>query len=214
MKKPCTKTAPMILAVIIALSLSSCAITHMSSWSDPAYRGGAIKKFAVYGLYKKSEYRTRFEKSMVGYLKKQGIQAVASVDFMPAVRVPSDRDREIERVTHAIGADGILIFRVASIKKEASFLPGDPHYYFSYYWSSWDEIHRQKEESRITEVILDMRLYSNSTNRLVWSARSETFVPESIDEAVVSIGGKLVKSFREKGLVAEKSAHKQQPHTK
>ncbi len=214
MTKPCIKTATMILTVIMVLPLSFCAITRMSSWSDAAYRGGPMKKFAVYGLYKKVEFRTRFERSLAGYLKKQGIQAVASVDFMPALLVPSDRDREIERVTHAIGAEGILIFRVSSIKKEASFLPGDPHNYFSYYWSSWDELHAQKEESRITEVTLDMRLYSNSTNRLVWSGRSETFYPESIDEAVVSIGGKLVKSFREKGLVAEKSAHKQQPHKK
>ncbi len=198
------KACVIMLSLILALSLSACALTRMTSWYDQNYKGGPIKKTVVFGLFKDSGARALFEKTMVTFLNRQGIPAVASYNLMPPNLKPADRDREIQRVTHSVNGDGILIFRVVSIDKQVDYALSNPRTYSYYYWRSFDDMQNTGYETRVTDVILDIRLFSNTSDLLVWSATSETFDPNTMDTAVESIGRKMVASLREHGLAPVK----------
>ena len=53
---------------------------------------------------------------------------------------------------------------------------------------------------------LETNLYDVESEELVWSARSRTFSPESVQEVIVDLKKLLIKDLDEKNLLKKKQA--------
>jgi len=185
------------IAALLSLSLlASCASTSSLTavWKDQAYQG-PVKRVVVLGVAKQQAIRNFFEDEFVKQLKARGVDAAASYAIIPFAQM-SDRNLVAAKIK-AVGADAILATRLIDRKNVETYVPGSMSTYPSYY-NSWGGyygyVYSPGYVVQDEYVFLETNLYLTSTEKLAWSARSETWVVKSDQD--------LMKSFIE--LIVDK----------
>jgi hypothetical protein len=176
------------LAVMYCLILTSCAqTTTLSAWKDESY-GGQIKKILIIGASEKPGVRRMFEQEFANQLKPYGITALPSNQILPADKM-LDRETIISKI-EGRGIDAVLVTDLVERKMVKT------------YRSDWYN-HQTRTYGRYFEdeiVNLETSLYDVKTEKLVWSALSETTIMEEdstygkIKEFIKSMVEKLSKN--------------------
>lgn len=182
----------------------SCASTSLTTWADPNARNEPLRKIAVFGMFHKLRARIAFERAMVEKLRKNGIEAVASLDLVSPDTNLRERKEEVKRLTTEAGADGVLTCKVLSVDTELAYAPGADYYYYDYYWQYTDVFSSPGYITSFTVVTIDTRLYNNTTDRLVWAGESETYNADSLDDIARELSGRVAASLAKAGLIAKK----------
>ena len=65
-------------------------------------------------------------------------------------------------------------------------------------------MHRSGYYTTHETYTLETSLYDVVTEELVWTARSRTFSPGSVDEVIVDLTKLLIKDLKEKSLIKKK----------
>src|SRR5690606_4911064 len=135
---------------------------------------------------------------------------------------------EMERELGSANADGLLIFRLIAVDERQVYRPpteylpamppgiiwGDPFYWYyyphwHYYWhwrSSWAVTRSRGYWEEYTYVIVESSLYDNDTDRLVWTAKSETMDGTRFDRLAASVADEITDNLVDLGLL-ESSRH-------
>lgn len=173
--------------------LAGCAAsqtTIQSTWTDKSYRGGPLDELAVVALFDTRTDSLSFEQSAAEYLATQGI-GVVQAQMMIAARDEPDalEDRDVRAQLAALDTDGVLIFRLIAIDERHEYPP--PAYVLDLppdvperHLPPWDLDQRSIHDgvSAVPRtypveqryVVAETALYDNRTQRLIWSAKSET----------------------------------------
>ena len=118
-----TKSSSSVFRLAMAglgVLLGGCASTSLtSSWESPNYRGGPLKKLAVFVMAKDESVRRFAEDQMV---RKMPAGTTAIAGYAQFDKPEADRDK-VRAVLVKDGYDGVLVSRLVSIDKSQSYVP-------------------------------------------------------------------------------------------
>lgn len=212
------------LFLLLALGLASCGTQTAleTQWRLPNLKGGPFTKLAVIGVLKNKTDVKGFESAVVQDFDKGGVQAVPGFSFLgDKKKLPKE---EMEKLVAGTGADGVLIFKVLAVDKTHHYVPPTSYvvpdplggwwdddywgYYNPYPWGYWGYWYPAVQVvstpgywKTATAYRVESSLYRVSDNKLVWTAVSDTYNPESGADLASSLSGVVLKTLEKDGLV-------------
>ncbi|MBE9567186.1 MAG: hypothetical protein IMF14_00725 [Proteobacteria bacterium] len=201
-----------LVMLAVTLLLSACANTKISqSWVEPDNRK-VYKDLLIIGIAESVQNRRAYESYFVEALAEDGIEAIASYKLMK-----SGEDIERDTVTAAIkglGVDGVIVTHMVAVDEETIYRPSmdyQPMYGGGYYggmYSYYPHVNTYVTSpgyyTTHETYTIETNLYDVETEELVWSARSRTFSPESVDEVIVDLTKLLISDLKDKKLIQKK----------
>ena len=200
-----------------AVLLTSCANTKISqSWVEPDNKK-SYNDILIIGIAESEQNRRAYESYFVEALREKGTEAEASYKL-----IKSDQKIDRETVAKAIEGmeiDGVIITHMTAVDEETIYRPGMGYSavgygaygyggygggMYGYYPHVNSYVHSPGYYTTHETYTLETNLYDVVTEELVWSARSRTFSPESVDEVIVDLTKLLIKDLEEKNLIKKK----------
>jgi hypothetical protein len=118
---------------------------------------------------------------MVRQLKAHGTDAVAGYTVLPE-QIEANKET-VTAIMNEIGADAVLISRLMDKKSVTTYVPGSPpptgYGWQGYY--SYNQGHTVQDEYAVVQT----NLYDLKTNKLIWTAASETWVSGDNDNLIL-----------------------------
>jgi hypothetical protein len=205
---------------VTSILLVSCANTKISqSWVEPD-NTKLYKDFLIIGIGESEQNRRAYESYFVEELASLGIEAIASYKL-----IKSDEKIDRDTVTKAIkgmGIDGVIVTHMVAVEEETVYRStmgygyggyggygmgyGGGYYggLYSYYPHVNSYVHDPGYYDTLETYTLETNLYDIESEELVWSARSQTFAPESVDEVIVDLTKLLINDLEDKNLIKKK----------
>jgi hypothetical protein len=194
------------LGMLMAMLITACATTRLTSaWKDPSYQGQP-RKIMVIAVARKPLNKRIFEDEFVSQLKARGTNAVASYTVMP----------DAKQADHAVitakmkeqGADAVLISRLASKKTVFTYVPSSVYYPPNYY-GNWRDYYGYSSQAVYTPgytfedeyALMEANLYDAGSDKLIWSAASETEILGSDQNQIRSYIGVMVNAMADEKLL-------------
>jgi hypothetical protein len=143
--------------------------------------------------------------------REVGVEAVSSHTL-----IPSDAPPEAETLSRAIegkGFDGVVISRHAGSDEETVVYPGRTRTeswgtggyrgrgYDGYYRRTYETVSDPSRVAKYTTVFIETNIYATRDQRLIWSARSASYDPESTLEIVDALSAEVITSLKDGGLL-------------
>jgi len=208
-------TAILWLAMTALIVLSGgCATTSLtSSWDSPDYRGGPIKKLAVFVMVKDEGIRRFAEDQMVQKIPA-GTQATAGHTLF-------DQPVDKERVRAALvkdGYDGVLVSRLVAVDKsqyyvppQTYFVPTAPYMGVGPYYGNFGGYYGYGYNTMLTTtpgytventtVVVESVLYKLPEDKPIWSATTQSIDPRSRPEMIQAMAQLVEQEMKKKGLI-------------
>lgn len=197
-----------ILIAAFFVIINSCATTTLDNvWRAESYQGKLNKVFVI-GVIKSQGVKRFFEDEFVLQLKARGTEAIASYTVLPA-DTEIDREHLVAKVKE-LGADGVLISRLVDIKTVETYVPSAGHYapppeyrggWENYYTRSYGEVYQSGYIIKDEVIVVETNLFEVPTQKLVWSAISETFRDGSSNDLIKSFIEVMIKNLSRENLL-------------
>jgi hypothetical protein len=198
-----------MVAVAFVLALGACSSTRLTSvWKDAEYQGGTLEEVLVVGIGKSDRDRRMFEETFTQVFAQNNVNAHAS-----SVPLPSEKDLTKEAIkaeAEKLGVEAIFVTHFHGVKTKTVYNPpqygayGRPDYYGrfgSYYPMVHGYVHSPGYYTEHEIVELESNLYDLKTEKLIWSAASETVDPGKAQDVIDSLAGKVMDSLRKSKLL-------------
>lgn len=193
-----TNTRLFLLAVTVLLSshlIVGCnpASQITGSWKSPDGGGKRYQKVLVAALTSEVAARRTVESELVYRLQRKGIQATRSIDVFPPSftqgKLPP-REEIIERIRQT-GHDAVLTASLLDSDSETRYLPKTITYapvsahvyytnFYGYYSHYYPLVYSPGYYVATSTYFLETNLYEVASEKLLWSAQSETYDPSSL----------------------------------
>jgi hypothetical protein len=198
--------------------LSSCASTKITqSWVDPDIET-LYKDLLIIGVSQSEQTRRAYESYFVEELRENAIEAEASYRLIKS-NEEIDRDT-VKNAIKGLDIDGVLVTHMVAVDEETIYRPSAGYAYggayggyyrgghygslYSYYPHVNGYVHDPGYYTTHETYTLETSLYDVKTEELVWTARTRTFSPESVDEVIADLTTLLIKDLQEKNLIKKK----------
>jgi len=203
---------PIFVAIFSHMILTSCGSTTeiIGEWSEDEYKTGSIDKLLILGVVdqKKPLLRRKFEDGLVNAFKKNGTNAVASMDYMPYDEIIDSTS--FEKYFSDLELDAVLVSRLVGIDKErkveagyAYVLPYNNYYgFYGYYYAAVQYANTSSYLSKNVVVVLETNLYETKNKKIIWSGISETIDPDKASDVIKSLGAVLADKLSSEGFLA------------
>ena len=193
--------------IIFLLFFAACASTKLTGvYNDRNYGGGYLKSVMIVGVSDNLKNRRLFEDTFVEQFKKSGIEAFSGVVVIPKGK-KLNKDT-IKGAAENLGAETVLVTHLVGVEKKETYVPPSYDYMPRHhnrlgpYYSSVDQYtHTPGYYIDHKYVRLESNLYETKTEKLIWSASSETIDPESVNELIESLCKKVMKSLKDNNLI-------------
>jgi hypothetical protein len=184
-----------LLAALVALS--SCASTAvLSSWKEPSAGPFSFRKVLVVSSSQDPSVRRMTEDELASRI--QNTVAVPSYRIIPDNELGNDQ--AIRNRAKAAGFDGVIVMRVVSVDREATWVPGvwsGPYYAYGGWPTPYDPGYMQVD----TLVRVETNVYSLPEDQLVWASATQTVNPDNARDLVKSTAGAVAKEMRKQGFL-------------
>jgi hypothetical protein len=201
------------LFFITAILLTACANTKISqSWVDPENKR-VYDDLLIVGVSNSEQNRRAFESNFVESLVAYGAEAQPSYKLIKS-NEKIDRDT-VTKAIKGMDIDGVIITHVVGVDKETVYRPSMDYmpmygggYYgglYSYYPHVNTYVTSPGYYTTHDTYTLESNLYDVETEELVWSARSRSFSPESVQEVIVDLTKLLIEDLDDKHLIKKKT---------
>jgi len=204
---------PLIITFYSFIIFTSCGSTTteiIGEWSEDEYKTGSIDKLLILGIVdqKKPLLKRRFEDGLVDAFKGGGIDAVASMDFMPYDEIIDSTS--FDKYFKDLELDAVLVSRLVGIDKErkvkagfAYTIPYGSYYgFYGHYYASVQYANSSSYLSKNVVVVLETNLYETKDKKLIWSGISETIDPDKASDVIKSLGAVLADKLSSAGFLA------------
>ena len=202
---------------VTSILLVSCANTKISqSWVEPDNKK-TYSDLLVIGIAESEQNRRAYESHFVDDLRAIGVEAEASYKLIKS-------DEEINRDTVAkaikgMDIDGVIVTHLVAVDEETIYRPSTGYMYggygvgyggayygglYSYYPHVNSYVNNPGYYTTHETYTLETNLYDVESEELVWSARSRSFAPESVQEVIVDLTSLLIKDLQKKNLIKKK----------
>jgi len=212
MKMHCQKITKLVLLAFFSLFIISCTNTKITqSWVEPDYKK-TYNDLLIIGIGESEQNRRAYESYFVEELMSRGAEAVASYKLIKSDE-KIDRDT-VAKAIKGLNIDAVLVTHLVAVDEETVYRPSMDYmpmygggYYgglYSYYPHVNTYVHRPGYYTTHETYTLESSLYDVESEELIWSARTRTFSPESIDEVIVDLTKLLINDLNDKKLIGKK----------
>lgn len=194
---------------------SSTKVT--SSWksNNAPSNAASLKKVMVVALLpeKDRNIQQTMEKELVAKLAEKNIQAFSAYEQYGPSRFSKDERQTLNQLKKS-GADGVITIVLLDKQKERDYVPGNvmtrPYglYYnrfWGYYNNLYDRVYTQGYYETNTNYFFESNLYNLKSDKLLYSAQTESFDPNSTEQLAREYSKSIVEDMSKGGvLVASK----------
>ena len=204
---------PILITIFSSIFFTSCGPTTeiIGEWSEDEYKTGSIDKLLILGIVdqKKPLLKRKFEDGLVDAFKGGGIDAVASMDYIPYDEIIDSTT--FEKYFNEMELDAVLVSRLVGLDKErrvqagyAYVIPYNSYYgFYGHYYASIKYANTSSYLSKNVVVVLETNLYETKDKKLIWSGISETLDPDKASDVINSLGAALVYKLSSEGFLAK-----------
>ena len=202
----------------VSFLLLSCASTRITdSWADPD-NSKTYNDLLIIGISESEANRRAYESYFVEELRDIGIEAAASYQLIKSSQ-KIERDT-ISQAAQDLGIDGVIVTHVVAVDEETVYRPSPGYTYsgayggyyrggyygglYTYYPHVRNYVHEPGYYTTHDTYTLETNLYDVKTEELVWSARTRTFSPESVNKVIAELTRLLIKDLQQKNLIRKK----------
>jgi hypothetical protein len=195
--------ASFLFVIVLSFSCSSTKLTDV--WKDAFFEGEHLESVMVVGVSDNLRTRKIFEDEFVKRFEANGVRAVSSAALSP------DQDLRAKAIKAAAveqGLEAVFVTHLAGVEQKQVYRQGPPrtypaHYGFfgSYYPQVYGYTHTPGYYTQHELVKLETNLYDVGSEKLIWSAASETFDPDATKKFIESFADVIMKSLRDYGLL-------------
>jgi len=190
----------------LAFLIISCAGTATEltqNQVDDSYKGKPVSDILVIAITGNEHNRRSFEKKFVAQLKSVGVEAISSEAAIP---MPPNLELKKETILNAVRQnenDAVIITHlIGKEDKDVYTRSGSAHRgFYGFYHSR----HRDPGYASTSAMVrLETNLYDVKTEKLIWSAKSETWSKESTDEIIIDVINAVINNLQKDKLIAPK----------
>jgi hypothetical protein len=204
-----------ILGIIVLAVLSSVRCTPttklVNSWTAPDVNKASVKKVLVLGIARDLPIRRAYEDEFVKTLQGLKYEAVASYNWIPDMPKELDKDMLRQKMKEN-GVTHVIATRVVDEKTVTSYIPpsystAGPYYpgwygsYYSYWSVGYSGVYSPGYTTVSQVVSLETNLYDVSTEKLLWTGITDTWVGDDRFENVDPVIRKVVYDLRTKKVI-------------
>ena len=203
---------PIIITIFSSIFFTSCGPTTeiIGEWSEDEYKTGSIDKLLILGIVdqKKPLLKRKFEDGLVDAFNSSGIDAVASMDYIPYDEIIDSTT--FEKYFSDLEIDAVLVSRLVGVDKErkvkagyAYVIPYNSYYgFYGHYYVAVQYANSSSYLSKNVVVVLETNLYETKDKKLIWSGISETIDPDKASDVIKSLGAVLADKLSSEGFLA------------
>ncbi len=203
---------PIIITIFSSIFFTSCGPTTeiIGEWSEDEYKTGSIDKLLILGIVdqKKPLLKRKFEDGLVDAFNSSGIDAVASMDYIPYDEIIDSTT--FEKYFSDLELDAVLVSRLVGVDKErkvkagyAYVIPYNSYYgFYGHYYVAVQYANSSSYLSKNVVVVLETNLYETKDKKLIWSGISETIDPDKASDVIKSLGAVLADKLSSEGFLA------------
>jgi hypothetical protein len=211
------KAGKCFLLISTVFFLFSCAAnTKISqSWVEPDNKK-SYNDLLIIGIGESQQNRRAYESYFVEELRANNTEAEASYKLIKSSE-KIERDT-VQKAIEGLEIDGVIITHMVAVDEETVYRPGAGYGgyggyagyggygrgMYGYYPHVNSYVTSPGYYTTHETYTLETTLYDIETEELVWTARSRTFSPESVDEVIVDLTRLLIKDLKEKNLIKKK----------
>ncbi len=190
----------------------STAIT--GTWKSPEATAGTFNRIIVAALTDNAVARQTIEAQLQTQLQQRGINATKSIDLFPPA-IMRDGGTTADAILNKIKGDqhdAILTVALVNTETETRHVPGQTMYTpitrfgwygtFRGYYTYWRPMLYDPGYYREDKVyFLETNLYDAQSERLLWSAQSESYNPTSLQRFAQKFGEVTVGQMQKENLI-------------
>ena len=210
--------APLIMiAFLIFFSACSPSTRITGSWVDPTVRQRPMENRSVFiaSLTRNIEVRTKLENEMAAQAATRNIKAVKSIEtFSPEFYQSLPSKQQLLSQIQGTGVTSILTVSLIKKESEQRYVRGNTQYmpyrsfgwyggFYNYYNYMYPTLYDPGYYVTDKTYFLESNLYDAKTEKLIWSAQSETVNPGSIDAFVKEYPKVLLAQMVKDGLLTQ-----------
>jgi hypothetical protein len=207
-----------LAAFLVSLAVACGSTTDVTgSYKSPEMTANGLqyKKIFIAALTSNVAMRQKVEASLAQSITASGYSAVKSIDvFTPDFQsnAGGKSDLLLQKIQET-GSDAILTIALIDKATETRYVPGSSYpvyshsyygsfggYYGNYYGTMYDPGYYTTDKT----YFLETNLYDLASEKIVWSAQSETMNPSDIDDFMTGYKKAIQKQLVKDGLVKEK----------
>lgn len=180
--------------ILLTIGLEACVSSKItSSWKDENAAFKKYEKVMVLGLIREADrsLQERMENHLVGDLKNLGYNAVSALkEYGPKAFDDLNEEAAISKIKNT-GVDAVITIVLLDKQKERNYIPSrlfySPYgYYSSRFWGYRGILYQRIYEPGYyvtdTKYFWESNLYDMGTQKLVYSAQTQSFDPSSSEE--------------------------------
>ncbi len=215
MKPKYKQLLPLLVILLLAACSTSTRIT--GSWIDPEtkQKPSTDRSMFVVSLTRNIEVRTKLENSIAQQAALKNVKVVKSTDYFEPEfyqKLPT-KEQLLSRIRRT-GASTILTMTLINKDSQQRYVPGGTVYmpyryygrfggFYNYYNFMYPIVFDPGYYVTDKRYFLESNLYDVATEKLIWSAQSETVNPGSIDNFVRDYPKAVVAQMVKDGLLTE-----------
>jgi hypothetical protein len=217
---------PIIGAAVLLSACAASRTTIQSSWTDAEYAGPPLDRIAVVALFDTRADSLAFERNAADYLERLEVATVPAHELLtPEETLTLDEAQIRERLAPA-DVDGILIFRLVAIDErreyQAPYPPNAPSEIASGNAFSWYYRPSPSDPAAPSAaadsggsrgywieqdfLVAETALFDNRSDRLLWTAKSETLDDTRLRRTSESIVRRVARRLIAMDLIARMAA--------
>lgn len=190
---------------------SSTKVT--SSWkaNGASASSSAMKKVMVVALLRAQDraIQQSMEKGLVEELSQKGIQAFSAYEQFGPSRLPVDEQQAIKRLRKT-GVDGVLTIVLLDKTKEQDYVPGNVmlrpyggyyNHFWGYYNNAYGRVYTPGYYETNTNYFFESNLYSLNSDKMLYSAQTESFDPASTEKLAKEYSKSIVNDMAKGGVL-------------
>ena len=180
------------VCTIFSACTSSTQIT--STWTDKEIEAPAYKNIFVVALTHDIDARKIVENELAAHFRDKGVKVSTSIDlYGPITREEAGSKEEIVAKVRENGNNAILILSLIDSETETRYVAGNNNYYAptltynfygsfgSYYDYYSPQLYEPGYYANDKIYFLESNLYDVASEKLVWSAQSQSYSPGDIE---------------------------------
>ncbi|MCP4404666.1 MAG: hypothetical protein GY801_46100 [bacterium] len=195
------------LTIVAAFTLMSCGgatnTQLTSAWKDENYAEGPVSTVMIVGVAQEMNTRVLFENTFADFFAQYGVEAVSSAAAMPD---DSELDKdEIKAKAEELGIENVLVTHLAGTDDEDVYTtpvkaPASDRF-STYYAQVYGQTPTRETLGEREYVFLENKLYDVATEELIWSGRSTSVDPYSLNELIQDLGKAVTADLQKQGLL-------------
>jgi len=207
---------PIFIYATVGSFLFSCAPSTQitGTWKSPEATATRFNKVIVAALSDNPTVRQTVEDDLAAQLQKRGLAVAKSIDIMPPTMMRSDGSdpgKLLDRIK-TDRHDAILTVAVVDRETESRYIPGTTAYapmtrfgyygnFRGYYTAFYPTMMSPGYYTEDKIYYLETNLYDAASEKLLWSAQSQTYNPSSLDRSSEKFAALTVSRLQQENLI-------------